>query len=315
MALQRIFILNRPNIDSQDFIDYHKSENYADSQIIVAFEDNNMPAKNRIASILSWIQYSVILEYMMAVLGISHQECGLVGIDMDARSSQDSIKSPVFFWDAFAAFYIGSLEGVRVGGSDDPIDGVMLWNLANKRAVTFNTINDEFYAVINDEMVDLLYAGQSELDRNNCVNIEKSANQAMHLMLLPIIQNNIWYAIQNQDLPANSTSSDLIVGKVLALSVLPIVAKYEPDAAAVIERNMVQIEGTKPVLDGAEAVAGAFYQVLDNIGWGCKYLGEAEGVGACQWDIVGRNVNTSSDLKLNAMAAVVAALLFSSFLS
>jgi hypothetical protein len=164
-------------------------------------------------------------------------------------------------------------------------------------------------------MQDLLYAGQSELDRNNCVNIEKSANRAMHLMLVPIIQNNIWYAIQNQGLPANSTSSDLIVGKVLALSVLPIVTKYDPDAAAVIERNMVQLEGTKPVPDGAEAVAGAFYKVLDNIGWGCKYLGEAAGVGACQWDLVGRNANASSDLKRSVTATMVAALLFLGFLS
>eukprot|EP00804_Cyclotella_cryptica_P029842 CCRYP_010766-RA/>CCRYP_010766-RA protein AED:0.12 eAED:0.12 QI:895/1/1/1/0.33/0.25/4/194/515 len=299
----------------QDFVDYHKSENYADSQIILAFEDNTMPAENRIATIMSWIQYSVIVEYMMAVLGISHQECGLDGIDMDSRSLQDSVKPPVFFWDAFAAFYIGSLEGVDVGGSDDTIDGVMLWNLANKRAVTFNTLNDDFYAIINDEMVDLLFAGQSELDRNNCLNTEKSANQAMHLMLMPIIQNNIWYAIQNQGLPANSTSPNLIIGKVLALSLLPIVSKYDPDAAVVIERNMVNIEGTKPVPDGAQAVADAFYEVLGSVGWGCKYLGEAAGISACQWDTVGMRANGSSYLKLSVTAAVIAVSFISGMLS
>jgi hypothetical protein len=266
----------------QDIVDYHNNENYADLQIMNAFGDTMMPLDSRSANILSWIQYGVIVEYMMAVLAISHKECGRTGVDIDARALQRTIKSSSFFWDAFAAFYIGSLEGVDMGGSDETIDGVMLWNLANKRAVTFNTLNSDFYAELNDEMVGLLYAGQSELDRGNCLNIEKSANEAMHLMMLPIIQNTIWYAIQNQQLKANSTSADLVVGKVLALSMLPIVKKYDTDSATVIERNMVHIENTQLVPDGAQAVASAFYRVLDDIGWDCKYLGETEGVSACQ---------------------------------
>jgi hypothetical protein len=275
---------------------------------MVAFEDNKMAAANRNAYILSWIQYSVIPEYMMAMLAISHTECGGEGVGIDARRAlQGDVKSPVFFWDAFAAFYIGSMEGVEVGGSDETVDGVMLWNLANKRAVTFNTLNDDFFAEINDEMVDLLFAGQSELDRSNCLNIEKSANKIMHLMLMPIIQNNIWYAIQNQDLPSNSTSPDLVIGKVLALSLLPIVSKYDGDAAVVIERNMVDIEYTKPVRDGAQAVADAFYSVLDDMEWGCKYLGEAEGVGTCQSSVR----NAASSAVTSIVATTVSGLLFS----
>lgn len=266
----------------QDIVDYHNNKNYADLQIMNAFGSKEMSMEHRSATILSWIQYGVIAEYMLAVLEISHTECGNVGIDIDARALQKTIKSPSFFWDAFAAFYIGSVEGTNIGGSDETIDGVMLWNLANKRAVTFNTLNDEFYAEINDEMINILYAGQSELSQGNCFNIEKSANEAMHLMMLPIVQNTIWYAIQNEGLKANSTSSDLVVGKVLASSLLPIVKKYDTDSAMVIKRNMVDIEYMKPVPDGAQAVANAFYQVLDEIGWGCKYLGETEGVGACQ---------------------------------
>jgi hypothetical protein len=266
----------------QDIVDYHNDQNYADLQIMNAFGDQSMSLEHRSATVLSWIQYGVIVEYMMAVLAISHTECGKNGIDIDARGLQKTVKSPSFFWDAFAAFYIGSLEGTDAGGSDEMIDGVMLMNLANKRAVTFNTLNGQFYAELNDEMITLLYAGQSELERGNCLNIEKSANEAMHLMLMPIIQNTIWYAIQNEGLSANSTSASLVVGKVLASSLLPIVKKYDPDSAMVIEHNMVDIENTKPVSDGAEAVAYAFYQVLDDIGWGCKYLGETEGIGACQ---------------------------------
>lgn len=297
----------------QDIVDYHNNENYADLQIMNGFGDGTMAIDQRRVHILSWVQYGVIPEYMMAVLAISHTECGNTGIDIDARERtlQTSIKSPAFFWDAFAAFYIGSLEGVDLGGSDEIIDGVMLWNLANKRAATFNTLNDEFYAEINDEMIYILYSGQSELDRNNCLNIEKSANEAMHLMLMPIIQNNIWYAIKNQDLKANSTSSDLIIGKALALSILPIVKKYDEDAAMVIERNMVDIENKKPVPDGAEAVAYAFFQILDDVGWGCKFLGETEGIGACQAQVK----SSSAPTVFSSLTVVAITLSFSSIMS
>lgn len=295
----------------QDFVDYHQNQNYVDLQIMNAFGDETMTSDHRSTTIVSWIQYGVIVEYMMAVLAISHTECGNSGIDIDARNLQKAIKSPSFFWDAFAAFYIGSVEGVNMGGSDETIDGVMLWNLANKRAVTFNTLNDEFYAEINDEMIDILYAGQSALERGNCLSIEKSANEAMHLMLMPVIQNTIWYAIQNEDLKANSTSTDLVVGKVLALSLLPIVKKYDADSAMVIERNMVDIEYKKPVPDGAQAVANAFYQVLDDIGWGCKYLGETEGVGACQAQA---KSNAVSAVVSSSLAIAAASCLFSAIL-
>ena len=296
----------------QDIVDYHNNKNYADLQIMNTFGDKKMPLDQRSAYIISWIQYGVIVEYMMAVLSIAHTECGKgKGIDMDARTLEQ-IKSPSFFWDAFAAFYIGSLEGVDTGGSDETIDGVMLWNLANKRAVTFNTLNHWFYAEINDEMVDILYAGQSELERGDCSNIKKSANDAMHLMLMPIIQNTIWYAIQNEDLRANSTSTDLIVGKVLAQSILPIVKKYDENAAMVIKRNMVDIENTKPVPDGAEAVAYAFYQILDEIGWGCKYLGEAEGVGACQAQV---RSSATSIMQVGKLFTTVALFVISAIIS
>jgi hypothetical protein len=292
----------------QDIVDYHKNENYADLQIMNAFGDKSMSLEHRGATILSWIQYGVIVEYMMAVLAISHTECGNSGIDIDARGLQKTIKSPSFFWDTFAALYIGSLEGTDSGGSDEIIDGVMLMNLANKRAVTFNTLNSEFYAELNDEMIALLYAGQSELDRGNCLNIEKSANEALHLMLMPIIQNCIWYAIQIEGLSANSTSADLVVGKVLASSLLPIVKKYDSDSAMVIARNMVDIDKTKPVSDGAAAVAYAFYQVLDEIGWGCEYLGETKGVGACQ-------ARGRSDATLTTAYASIAAVTLSCLFS
>ena len=63
---------------------------------------------------------------------------------------------------------------------------------------------------------------------------------------------------------------------------LPIVAKYDTKAAAVIERNMVRVGGVAPVSEGPQAVANAFYAILSDLGWGCEYIGQAEGIDACE---------------------------------
>ena len=67
-----------------------------------------------------------------------------------------------------------------------------------------------------------------------------------------------------------------------AFSVLPIVSKYDNNAASVIERNMVRVEGVQPVSEGPQSVANAFYQILDDIGYGCDLIGQAEGIDICE---------------------------------
>jgi hypothetical protein len=79
----------------------------------------------------------------------------------------------------------------------------------------------------------------------------------------------------------------------MALSVLPIVQKYHPDDASVIERNMIMSDGTRPVFEGPQTVANAFYQIFDEMGWGCDYVGQAEGIDACQRDVSKSNAGSA----------------------
>ena len=83
----------------------------------------------------------------------------------------------------------------------------------------------------------------------------------------------------------------------MALSVLPIVQKLDPDAASVIERNMIMVEGVRPVSEGPQAVANAFGTIFDNLGWNCDYVGQAEGIDDCQ------QVSPSSGSSLNGGAS------------
>lgn len=279
-----------------DYVSYHGKEFFADSVILNELKRNAGTDIRQDALLLSWMQFGVVPEYMMGLLGTADQKCG--------EDNDDD--NPTKYWDAFAAAYIGSLEGSVEGGSDQTVDGFMLWNVANKRSISFDTQNDDYFAKINDEMLELLFAGQAQLLRSDCSNFEKTMSRALHLMFVPLIQSVIWYAIKNEGLSASSNDDGVVIGEVAAKTVLPIVEKYDPNAARIIERNMVRSEENFiPVVDGPQAVANAFYFVLEEIGWGCDYIGHAEGVEACQLEPAARPRNYAVSSKQGAVTILV----------
>lgn len=253
-----------------DYVEYFQRDKFDYDAIMAAFDDVETDPEQRRAYIVNLLRYSVVPEYMMSLVGLALQLC----------EEEDDSASPTLYWDAFAALYIGSLEGASANNPDT--NGMMLWQLANNRARQFNTQGNNFVAKVNVEMTDLLFAGQGQLARRDCINFDKTSSRVLHLMLVPLIQSTIWYAIRNEKLGVGSTDPDLAIGEVLAFSVLPIVAKYDTKAAAVIERNMVRVGGVAPVSEGPQAVANAFYAILSDLGWGCEYIGQAEGIDACE---------------------------------
>ena len=54
-------------------------------------------------------------------------------------------------------------------------------------ARNFNTQTDAYTAMINEEMLDLLFAGQVLLERRDCDNFDKTVSRVLHLMLLHTI--------------------------------------------------------------------------------------------------------------------------------
>merc|ERR1719401_854340 len=202
-----------------DYVEYFQRDKFAHDAVMAAFDDVDGDPEERRAYIVNLLRYNVVPEYMMSLIGLALQLC----------EEEDDSARPALYWDAFAALYIGSLEGASA--KDPANDGVMLWQLANNRARQFNTQGDDFVAKVNLEMMDLLFAGQGQLERRDCTNFDKTA-------------------------------------------------------AAVIERNMLRTDGVKPVSEGPQAVANAFYAILSDLGWGCDYIGRAEGIDTC--DYIGR---------------------------
>ena len=261
-----------------DFERYHNDPNYADTIIQQTLNNSGKwgstaSVAQRTRVVADTLAYQVLYMHAMVELGGALESCQ----DKRINSSDGGIHE----WDEVAAYLIGSLEGTAGGGSVDLQDGQLVWSLANQRAFQFQTENEEGFSKINSDLEELLFAGRAQINRFDCVNLQKTAVRIQHLVLLPFIQNTLRYAITNANLQATSTSRDLAAGETAALSVLPIVQKYDAPAAGVIEQNMIIRNGVQPVAQGPQAVADAFYQALDEFGYSCSLVGATQQVDAC----------------------------------
>jgi hypothetical protein len=94
-------------------------------------------------------------------------------------------------------------------------------------ARNFNTQTDAYTAMINEEMLDLLFAGQVLLERRDCDNFDKTVSRVLHLMLLHTIDTEpARYGTQYVTTRQRRHIGMYVgIGQVMALSVLPIVQK------------------------------------------------------------------------------------------
>lgn len=260
-----------------EFVEYHNDQMYADTVIRATLDRTNKwgteSTPQMTAVVAKTASYQILYMNALAELAEAVQACK----DGDMNSGDGGAHQ----WDEVAAFLIGSLEGPKEGGSSDLEDGQLMWNLANRRAFQFQTRNAEGYSIVNNHLEDLLYAGRAEADALDCENLAKSADRIQHLMLIPVIQSTIRYAVINKELDASSGNPDLAKGETFALSVLPIIKRYDENAAALIRENMEVNRGQPLVRDGPQAVADAFYESLQEFGYPCALVGAADQADAC----------------------------------
>jgi hypothetical protein len=231
----------------------------------VAKWDSSKSSAERSAVITEASAFLVLYLHLIAQINDAVNVCN--NVDKDGEYD---LTHP---WDEVAALLIGSLEGMEEGGSLDVQDGQLIWGLATRRGFQFQTINRQGYATVNSQLEDLLYAGRGELDALACDMLQKTAEHIKRLSLVPLMQSVLKYAIQNEQQPADSFSSDLSLGEVFAMSIIPIVQIYDPAAASVLEKNMLLQPGVKPVGDGAQAVANALGAAATSIGLSSRELG------------------------------------------
>lgn len=283
-----------------EFVGYNDDIYYANTAVINALEGKgkygSASAEARTEVVAKTCAYQIMYMYALAEMADAINDC-------QSKDALDNVGG-VHSWDEVVAFLIGSLEGPTAGGSPDTDDGQLMWNLSNKRAFQFQTENDEGYSTTNSELEDLLFAGEGELNAFACASLKKTVSRIQHLLLIPVIQSTLRYAVENEKLSESNLEKTVAEGETFALSVLPIIKSYDESAAQVIAENMVVQQGVKPVRDGAQVVADAFYEALDEFGISCLFVGASSQVDACR-----KEGGFSASIRLRPTACILSAAL------
>lgn len=180
--------------------------------------------------------------------------------------------------DRVAVLLTGSYEGQSLGGSKDFDDGRLLWHLGNRRSFQFQTMTQWNYGVVNQDILDLLYAARGEQDAAVCSRLQKTVNKLLNLTQIAMLQNVVGAAIENEQLAYDSESTTLVDGEVLALSVVPFVDQnHAASVAQSIRENMEISAGVKPVRDGYKEIQRLVTEYIEqNLELpACRYLGRA----------------------------------------
>jgi hypothetical protein len=261
------------------FVEYHNDPNYADTIIRDTFDgqgkwDTSKSIAQRSAVITETCAFMVLYLHLISQIHDAVNHC-----KGTADGGEYDLTHP---WDEVAALLIGSLEGTEEGGSSDGQDGQLIWGLNTRRGFQFQTLNGKGYAKVNSQLEDLLFAGKGEIDALECSAFEKTAERVKQMTLVPIMQSVLRYAIQNEKLDDSSDSEDLALGETYALALIPIIQMVDPEAAAILEENMVYQNGIPPVRDGVQAVANAIGSATVDQGVRCSLLGSTPEANPCK---------------------------------
>lgn len=159
---------------------------------------------------------------------------------LDDCEFQEPIDSGVHAWDEAVAFYTGSLEGQEGLG-----DGVLLYDLANKRCQDFKTCgvysnSEDGTSYVNLKVFDEFRAGLGKLKQGDCDGARANKERIVQLMTIPLIQGTLRYA-HYQGVEEVATEKAEAEGATFAATILPIVHACDGDGtknAAIIYENM-----------------------------------------------------------------------------
>jgi len=232
------------------YVSYNNEKDYGDKVIQEALAGTSKwVASQQIAGIIgTTAAYQILFLEAVTKLKIAVQGCR----EADPTIGVNLVLNPI---DEAAALLIGSMEGAKLGGSPDLEDGQLIYNMANRHAFQFNTINKSQYANSVSIIEDLLFAARGELDGLVCDNLERTTEAILRYAMVGVTQACIQLAIENDDLGDFSTAAGIAQAEGLALAILPLISQADASLAGNIAENLVRTPGEEVVEDGGVAVA------------------------------------------------------------
>jgi hypothetical protein len=261
-----------PQFDS--FTRYYDSDKYADVFIRQAFNPDEIfgaSPQQRREIVVKTMQFIIVYMTSLQFMHEAIADCQ----STDKLRLEEAEES----WDRAAALLIGSLEGAESGGSGS---GLLFHALANERCAQFNTCIDAGKADVNERLISLLYTGRGAITGRSCGALRKSVMEIEPLLLVPLIQSTLHYALANGKLSKGTQNPGFAAGYVFSRSLLPLVDDVNRDAAAKIDRNMNFQFDEAPVKNGASEVFAEFSKVYGPMGVDCELVGTGDSFDACK---------------------------------
>jgi len=260
------------------YVDYHNEKDYGDKVVRQALGGSSKwAASQQVAAIVgTTAAYQILFLEAITKLKIAVQECR----EADPVIGVNPTLNPI---DEAAALLIGSMEGAKLGGSSDLEDGQLIYNIANRHAFQFNTINTELYANSVGVLEDLLFAARGELDGLACSRLEQTTEDILRYSMVGITQACVQLTVNNEQLGSYSTAKGLAEAEGLTLAILPLIDNVSPSIAGQISDIMIRDAGDETVDNGAAWVAQLFGQgFTDATNLQChKNLGSIQSVDPC----------------------------------
>ena len=263
----------------KDFRSYFDDDNYADTIITKVMEQtfpfNDASLDQRAEIVVKVLSVMVLYMQVLQELYEAQSDCeaGVQTRSLDGASA----------WDKAAAYIIGSIETSHNGGSRWFEDGQLLYGLAKQRCIQFGTCDKTTgNADVNEELIELFYAGQSEAKTFTCNALRRTIGSIQPLLLTPLIQSTLRAAIENEDLTFFSTEVTLADGYVYSSSILPLIKAVDATAAHSIKKNMDFQFTVVPVMDGAGAVFSAMEAgIIEMKSVDCSDIGSIQSMDVC----------------------------------
>ena len=253
------------------FTSYFGDNNYADNHIRDVLEKKkNWKDSSVLQRSVSLVQ-SLNL-FVMVMAGLQHFH-GSYKDCLNGR--QNNYVMGEALWDEGVAYFTGSRE--KSGDFLTDNDGVLLFSLAKEMCSKFGTCGEPDNSPIIKEFLRLFSQGKSEVLDSACDDLKETLDDIQALVLVPLIQGNIHYAIINEKLQSGSKDDTLAAGDAFSNAVLPLVDHHSTKDAQLLEQNMGFSLTRKPVQAGALAVIDALDSAISQgLEVECKFFGSRE---------------------------------------
>jgi len=286
------------------FQTYFKSDDYSNISITRSLANGfpNMTDEQRKIVATNSAVYLDLTMYSMGQMWKTQKDC---------VAGKRSVQELQHTWDQAAAFFIGSLEGPDKAGSADH-QGQLHFSLNRKMCKNFDMCTEytQHHSKLNDWLIDAFNKGTGQINEKFCNNLHNTIIGTIEPMLVAgLFQGLLSSSYDLRDLKPNNdgvyTQKQIAENYIYALAVVPLVDKFYPEGADVLNKNSINISDSRPPMqDGYQEIFKVVKETISHakthtVKLDCTHVGtfKSTNMGVCsasEKDSEGNNGNDES---------------------